>query len=97
MAIQKLLVRAAHTALVPDYEAQEDGILRYVGRHRDATIGDGGAWVPDVDPRELPVRAEYLQELRAGCLLPADEDTARLCGVPFVKEPKTTKGVTDAR
>jgi len=90
-----LKVRAAHTAMCPDFEALEDGVMRYIGRRFDPTIGHDrpkkkgelprkqGGWVPVDDPVEVPFRAEYLQELRAGALLPADEDTARLAGVPF--------------
>jgi len=31
----------------------------------------------------LPFRREYRDEVTGGCLWPADEATAKLCGVPF--------------
>jgi len=110
-----LRVTAAHTAMCPDFEALEDGVLRFVGRRLDPTLGHTapkrqfvpvakaakpgeriagvvvpphtcGAWVPIDDVVELPARREYLDELRAGALLPADEDTARLAGIPFTAQ-----------
>lgn len=93
--MRTLSVRAAHSAMCPDFEALEDGVMRYIGRRFDSEIGHDrprgkgdsparkGGWVPTDQPVTVPFRAEYLQELRAGALLPADEETARLAGVPF--------------
>jgi hypothetical protein len=100
MTKQVLRVRAAGTALVPDYEAQEDGVLRYVNRRRDPSLGHvdpktkqpSGAWVPHDTHSEVPFRAEYLQELKAGTLLSADAETAKLAGVPFTVAAEVTNG-----
>jgi hypothetical protein len=81
--MKSMLVRSAGKALVPDYEAMEQGVLRFVGRRHDATLGKNGGWVPSEEPVTVPFRAEYLQELKAGALAPADEETARLAGVTF--------------
>lgn len=70
-------------ALVPDYEAIENGKLRFIGRKRIATEGINGGWVPQLDPVQVPFRLEYLQELRSGALVPADEETARAAGIDF--------------
>jgi len=79
----KLRVKAAGLALVPDYEAQDAGILRFIGRRHDAKLGVNGGWAPTDAPVEVPFRAEYVQEVQAGCLEACDEETARACGVPF--------------
>lgn len=109
-----LRVTAAHTAMCPNFEALEDGVLRFIGRRLDPTLGHMapkrqfvpvvkaaaqgakiagvvvpprpcGAWVPTDEVVELPLRREYLDELQAGALLPADEETARLAGIPWTQ------------
>ncbi len=81
--MMKLRVKAAHTAMVPNFEALDDGVMRFIGRRHDPTAGANGGWVPTDDVVEVPHRREYLDELKAGALLPADADTARAAGVPF--------------
>jgi hypothetical protein len=76
--MKTLLVRAAGQAMVPDFNALEAGSLRFIGRRHDPSVGKNGGWVPVEEPVEVPHRPEYLQELRAGALLPADEETARV-------------------
>jgi hypothetical protein len=93
-----LKVRAVEGAMVPDFEAMADGVLRFVGRRHEPFVappaakmprnhtlrhGDAGAFVPTDEVVTVPFKREYLEELRAGCLAPADADTARLAGVPF--------------
>ena len=85
--MKTLLVLAAGKALVPDFEALEGGVLRFIGRKHDPSLGKNGGWVPSDEPVSGPFRAEYLQELKAGALLPADESTAKAAGLPF----QTTK------
>lgn len=80
---QTLKVKAAHTAMCPDFEALEARILRFVGRRFDASHGAAGGWVPTDEPVSVPFRAEYVQEVKASALIPCDAETARLCGVPF--------------
>ena len=80
-----LLVKAAGKALVPDFEALDGGILRFVGRRHDASIGKNGGWVPLDTAVKVPYRAEYLQELKAGALEAADEQTAKLAGIKFAQ------------
>lgn len=81
--INKLKVFPEGDALVPDYEALEQGKLRFVGRIRIAAEGINGGWIPKVEPVEVPFRLEYIQELKAGTLAPADEETARAAGIDF--------------
>lgn len=85
-----LHVLPAGKALVPDYEALDGGVLRFVGRRHDASIGKNGGWVPVEGSVTVPNRAEYLQELRSGALIAADESTAKAAGVLFkTKETKS--------
>jgi hypothetical protein len=88
----KLKVRAVSDICVPDYLAQEAGVVRYVGRRVVAMPAAKGRdqlssaptpmfeSVGDVLIDNLP---EYRQAVRDLDLEPADEATARLCGVPF--------------
>ena len=78
-----LHVKAAGSAMVPDYAALDAGILRFVGCRHDASVGVNGAWVPTGEAVTLLARAEYVQEVKAGALTPCDAETARACGVPF--------------
>lgn len=85
MAINATLkVRAAGTTLVPDLEAQADGVRRFVGRVHHATHAGGvTAWAPTTEPVTLPYRHEYAAALKAGELEPADADTAKLAGLAW--------------
>ena len=77
--------------MVPDFGAMEAGQLRFVGRK--FVRGDAGKparFEPMGEPVEVPSRAEYLEELRAGTLEPADEATAKAAGVRF-------KGTVDGK
>jgi len=87
-----LTVKAAGSAMVPDYAALEAGVLRFIGRRHDATVGPNGAWVPTGEAVTIPASAEYLQEVKAGALVPADEATARVCGVPFTVAKASARG-----
>lgn len=89
-----LKVKPVGKAMVPDYEALEQGVLRFIGRRHDASIGHvmdqktgkkAGGYVPTDDVVELPHRIEYIQELQAGTLEPADSETARLAGISLKK------------
>lgn len=81
--IKKLRVFPEGDALVPDYEAIENGKLRFIGRKRIGAEGINGGWIPQLEAVEVPFRLEYIQELKAGNLIPADEETARAAGIDF--------------
>ena len=106
MAKQEIRVRLVGDGMIPDYEAMEDGVMRFHGWRHDPNVGrevtvfargdkkgekpvarkvrSGGFVKADGDvDLVLPFRAEYLQEVQAGSLIPLDEESARLCGVPF--------------
>jgi len=44
--------------------------------------------VPIEQPVTVPYRIEYVQELNAGALIPADEATAKAAGVAFALAKK---------
>lgn len=67
-------------SMVPDYAAMEGGVSRYIGRRFDPAQG---GFVMTAEPVEVADRAEYIAELKAGGLLPADAETAAAAGVPF--------------
>ncbi|MDI3282116.1 hypothetical protein [Polyangium sp. 15x6] len=72
--MKKLKVKAVGAVLVPDYEAIEQGVLRFIGRRHDPKAGPNGGWVPTEQAIEVPYRLEYLQELQAGNLEPAEDE-----------------------
>ena len=76
----KLWVTINSAAFVPDYEAQEAGILRYLGRkwnHKTQSYQPIGADKMLV----LPNRAEYRAHVRDGSLIPVNDSTAKACGL----------------
>jgi len=94
----RLQVKVSPGKLVPDYDALDQGVLRYVGRRHDASVGTplptkkgqpkglSGGFVSLEAVLDLPHRIEYLQELRSGALTPHDAETARLAGIDFIKK-----------
>lgn len=96
----RLKVKAKGTAMVHNFEALDAGVLRFVGRKHDPTIGETveviennlkrtiktGGWAPTGEAEEVPDRHEYRHAVKAGDLEAADEATAKLCGVVFVAE-----------
>ncbi len=82
--------------MVPDYHAQGGaaggGVMRFIGHRHLAKHGRNGAFHRHADNDAVTVdiegfEGEYLQEVRAGSLVTADEESARLCGVKFVPRP----------
>lgn len=92
--MKQLSVLPAGSSLVPDFEAMDGGTLRFVGRRHDPSVGKNGGWVPLDAPVSVPYRIEYVQELKAGALLPANEETAKLAGIQWKAEPQAKKGLT---
>jgi len=85
MMPKKLRFYAVGTGLVPDIDAQDAGIRRYVGRKFGPMKGPDGedrhGFAPTDKPQEVPFHHEYVAEAKAGHLRPADEETARACGL----------------
>jgi len=78
-----LKVKAAHTALVQNYEAMDAGVRRFIGRRLDPSLGECGGWVPKEEGEVIPFRAEYVQAVKDGDLEVMDQESALLCGIKF--------------
>ncbi len=82
-----LRLKAAGTAMVPVFEKMAQGVRQFVGRELRKVSADGEpeqfGFEPVSEPTEVPYRAEYVEAVKAGDLLPADKETADACGVPF--------------
>lgn len=84
--MKKLRFYAAGNALVQNFERLEAGIKSFVGRkYKEVEPGVWG-FVPSEVPEEVKYGAEYVKACKDGDLLPADEETAKACGVSFVVE-----------
>jgi hypothetical protein len=94
-------VPSLSVSMVHNFEWMKDGVLAFIGRRHEPFVvapgaqttrnqtlahGDAGAWVMTGEVVTLPWRREYLQELRAGGLAPADAEIAKLAGVPFAPD-----------
>jgi len=80
----KLKLIAVGTRMINDIDALEAGICRYIGRRWDASLHG----FPADKPSEVRPLPEYVQAVQRGDLAPADEATAKYCGVPFNKQPE---------
>lgn len=79
MTPKTLRVRARGTASVPNYEAQENGTRSFIGRQIKEISPGQHAFVPTGETQEVPYRSEYVLEVQAGNLWPADQATAEAC------------------
>jgi hypothetical protein len=58
-----------------------EGVRRYIGLQFDGTT-----FVPtgeDVELADMEFKSEYLLAMKAGDLVPADAETARMAGLPY--------------
>ena len=83
MAPRTLRVRARGTASVPNHEAEEAGVRRFIGRKFTEVEPGRFGFVPTNEDEEVPVRSEYLKAIKDGDLWAADRDTADQAAVPF--------------
>ena len=81
-------VFSSDSAMVADLQALSAGARRFIGRKHDPNAGLAGGWAVLDVPQEVPAIAEYILAVRHGDLLPADEETAKICGVKFAKLTK---------
>jgi hypothetical protein len=80
---KKLRFHASGTALVQDFERLEIGVKAFLGRKYEEVKPGVWGFVPTGMVAEVPYRAEYAKACKDGDLIAADEETAKLCGVPF--------------
>lgn len=89
-----LNVRARGSALVPVHEAGSTQPRRFVGRAFDASLGQAGGWPFSAEPVTVPLFPPshehyleawhfYYRALKDKELWPADEATAKACGIEF--------------
>lgn len=89
-----LRFRAVEGHLVTDLAAafpeEGNGVRRFIGRRAvlNAKPGQLG-WENTGEPQEVAFMPEYVKACQDGGLEAADEETARLCGVPWVAPAKT--------
>lgn len=85
----KLRFLAQGTAMVPDIDAQRSGVRRFVGRKLAIHESGVAMFVPTDEPCEVEYHAEYIQSAKDGELAPADEATAKACGVDLKPSAKS--------
>lgn len=98
MSSKTLRFRARGTALCQHFERLEAGVRAFVGRKfvtLDAAhpLREAAGLSPDEPTRfgwrstgedeEVPYNPEYIRACKEGALWPADEETAKACGVEF--------------
>lgn len=74
---RKLVVIAPPGSMVPHFDRMAQLVRSFL--------------VPG-EPTVVEFRSEWLKELRAGCLLPGDAETARLAGVAAPEKPAKKEG-----
>ena len=83
MTPKKLRFHARGDALVQNFEHLEAGIKSFLGRKfKEVEPGQYG-FVPTGEVSEVKYCAEYVKACKDGDLYPADEETAKACGVAF--------------
>lgn len=82
----KLRFRARGNALVQNHAKLEAGVKAFIGwKYTEVEPGRWG-FVSTEEVEEVEYRAEYAKACKDGDLLPADEATAKVCGVAFAPE-----------
>lgn len=90
---ERLRFMARATALVTDPSALERGIRRFIGRRWQEVEAGRFAWVPTGEAQSHEYHRDLVKACRDGDLWPADEATAKACGVGF--DPKFGDEVTE--
>ncbi len=80
---KKLRFRARGESLVQNLEKLDAGIKSFIGRRFLQVGPDSWGFDPTGVDEEVAYRAEYVKACKDDCLWPADEATAKLCGVSF--------------
>lgn len=78
-----LRFRARGTALVQNFERLDAGIKAFVGRKVSEVAPGQWGFVPTGSDEQVLYRSEYVKACKDGDLWPADEATAKACGVSF--------------
>lgn len=85
------------TAQVEDVHAanRDKPNRRMIGRRWQEVLPGRWAWVPTGEPQEVDYHADLVRACQEGDLWPADEATAKTCGVPFAPsfDDETTESI----
>ncbi len=90
---EKLKLLAVGNKMINDLDALRRGISRYIGRKWDNALKGFPA---TIEPSVVPTTTEYVKAVQCGDLAPGDEETAKYCGVPFVKYQAEVAQVSDS-
>jgi hypothetical protein len=73
------------TALVEDVHAanRTKPLRRFIGRRWQEALPGRWVWAPTEQPQEVDYHADLVKACKDGDLWPADEATAKACGVGF--------------
>ena len=85
-----MLVKAVSNANIREVDENSKvvrGIIRYVGKEYDAEIK---SWKIVNEGVIVPCIAHYIQQVKAGYLLPMNEEAASLCGMVYSPAPDIT-------
>jgi hypothetical protein len=88
----KLKLHAVGNKMINDLEALHRGISRYIGRKWDGKLK---GFPPTAEPSVVNTTTEYVKLVQQGDLAPADEETAKYCGVPFTQHQSEITQVSD--
>ena len=88
--VMRVLVPETSDALVSNIDAlfTVPIMRRYIGWRFDPDQGVAGGWVRKTDPEKIPYRNEYVKAVKDGDLVPADKETAKMCGVPWIQNKR---------
>lgn len=81
--MNKIRVKCSGTAMVPDVDALNAGLRRFIGR---MWVQPKYGWEACEDAVEVKALPEYVRAVKEGDLLPADKETADFCKVSFESE-----------
>jgi hypothetical protein len=91
--VLKVFAAQDHDALITNIDALNSKPIqrRFVGWIYNADVGEAGGWERKLEPETIPYHNDYVKAIKAGDLIPADEKTAQLCGIPWTNK-KSSKG-----
>lgn len=89
---EKLKLLAVGNKLINDHDALAAGTCRYIGRRWDAAQH---GFPPTTEPSVVRPLPEYVRAVQEGDLAPADEETAKYCGVSFTPSQSQVAEVPD--
>ena len=80
--------------LVPNIDALMGSppVRRFIGWQYNPDLGEAGGWERKLEPETVTYYYDYVKAVKEGDLVPADEQTAKICGVPWVQKKAQKEG-----